>query len=58
MKHQRLRDIAGSTDAALTAAGSAGDPWATPLPRRVWAGTAGNILGSNLDICRFQPLGL
>lgn len=41
--------IAGSTGAALSAAGSAGDPWTTPLPGAYGAGTAGNIVGTNLD---------
>lgn len=40
---------AGSTGAALNAAGSAGDPWTTPLPGAYGAGTAGNIIGNNLD---------
>lgn len=40
---------AGSTGAALNAAGSAGDPWTTPLPGAYGAGTAGNIVGNNLD---------
>lgn len=40
---------AGSTGAALSAAGSAGDPWSTPLPGAYGAGTAGNIIGNNLD---------
>ena len=40
---------AGSTGAALNAAGSAGDPWTTPLPGAYGAGTAGNIVGTNLD---------
>jgi hypothetical protein len=40
---------AGSTGAALNAAGSAGDPWTTPLPGAYGAGTAGNILGVRLD---------
>lgn len=40
---------AGSTGAALNAAGSAGDPWATALPGAYGAGTAGNIVGTNLD---------
>lgn len=35
---------AGSTGAALNAAGSAGDPWTTPLPGAYGAGTAGKIL--------------
>lgn len=39
----------GSTGAALNAAGSAGDPWTTSLPGAYGAGTAGNILGNNLD---------
>jgi hypothetical protein len=39
----------GSTAAALNAAGSAGDPWATALPGAYGAGTAGNILGVRLD---------
>jgi len=40
---------AGSTGAALSAAGAAGDPWSTSLPGAYGAGTAGNILGNNLD---------
>lgn len=40
---------AGSTGAALSAAGSAGDPWSTPLPGAYGAGTAGNIIGNNLN---------
>lgn len=39
----------GSTGAALNAAGSSGDPWATPLPGAYGAGTAGHIIGTNLD---------
>lgn len=39
----------GSTAEALAAAGSAGDPWSTPLPGAYGAGTAGNIVGTNLD---------
>ncbi len=39
----------GSAGAALTAAGSAGDPWATPLPGAYGAGTAGELVGTNLD---------
>lgn len=39
----------GSTGAALNAAGSAGDPWATSLPGSYGAGTAGNIVGTNLN---------
>jgi hypothetical protein len=40
---------AGSTGAALNAAGSAGDPWTTALPGAYGAGTAGFIIGTNLD---------
>lgn len=39
----------GSTGAALAAAGSAGDPWSTTLPGAYGAGTAGNIVGNNLN---------
>lgn len=38
-----------SSGAALNAAGSAGDPWTTPLPGAYGAGTAGNIVGNNLN---------
>jgi hypothetical protein len=41
---------AGSTGLALNSAGSAGDPWSTSLPGAYGAGTAGNILGNNLDV--------
>jgi len=41
--------ISGSTGAALNAAGSAGDPWSTALPGAYGAGSAGNILGNNLN---------
>ncbi len=44
---------AGSTGFALNAAGSAGDPWATPVPGAYSAGSAGYILGTNL----VQPVG-
>lgn len=40
---------AGTTGNALNAASSAGDPWATALPGAYGAGTAGNIVGNNLD---------
>lgn len=40
---------AGSTGNALNAAGSAGDPWSTPLPGAYGSGTAGKILGDNLN---------
>ena len=39
----------GSTGAALNAAGSAGDPWATQLPGSYGSGTAGYIVGNRLD---------
>jgi len=41
--------ISGSAGAGLSAAGSAGDPWSTALPGAYSAGTAGYILGTNLD---------
>jgi hypothetical protein len=40
---------AGSTGAALNAAGGAGDPWITPLPGAYTAGQAGYIIGNNVD---------
>jgi hypothetical protein len=40
---------AGSTGKALTDAGSAGDPWSTALPGAYGSGTAGKILGDNLN---------
>jgi hypothetical protein len=40
---------AGSTGAALNAAGSAGDPWSTAIPGAYGAGTAGKILGDNVN---------
>jgi hypothetical protein len=39
----------GSTGGSLNAAGAAGDPWATAVPGAYGAGTAGYILGVNLD---------
>lgn len=39
----------GSTAEALAAAGSAGDPWGTALPGAYGAGTAGKIVGDNLN---------
>lgn len=42
-------ETAGTVGAAIAAAGSAGDPWATALPGSYAAGTAGKILGTNLD---------
>ncbi len=40
---------AGTTGKALTDAGSAGDPWSTAVPGAYIAGSAGYILGTNLD---------
>lgn len=40
---------AGTTGNALNAAGSAGDPWATALPGAYGAGTAGKIVGDNMN---------
>lgn len=40
---------AGSTGNALNAAGSAGDPWSTAIPGAYGAGTAGKIIGDNLN---------
>lgn len=39
----------GSTGASLNAAGAAGDPWTTALPGAYGAGTAGNIVGNNIN---------
>lgn len=39
----------GSTGAALNSAGSAGDPWGTTLPGAYGAGTAGFIVGTNIN---------
>lgn len=41
--------VAGSTAEQLAAAGAAGDPWATAVPGAYGAGTAGKILGDNLN---------
>lgn len=41
--------ISGSTGAALNAAGSAGDPWNTALPGAYGAGSAGFIIGTNVN---------
>lgn len=41
--------VAGSTAEQLAAAGAAGDPWATALPGAYGAGTAGKIVGDNLN---------
>ncbi len=40
---------AGSVAEALAAAGSAGDPWATALPGAYSSGTAGKIIGDNIN---------
>lgn len=39
----------GQTGNSLNAAGSAGDPWATALPGSYGAGTAGKIIGDNIN---------
>jgi hypothetical protein len=39
----------GTFGAAMNAAGSAGDPWSTSVPGAYGAGTAGFILGTNLN---------
>jgi hypothetical protein len=39
----------GTFGAAMNAAGSAGDPWGTALPGTYGAGTAGFLVGSNLN---------
>lgn len=39
----------GSTGAGLSAAGSAGDPWSTTLPGSYGSGTAGKIIGDNIN---------
>lgn len=41
---------AGSTGAALAAAGGSGDPWATAIPGAYAAGTAGHRLGNIPDV--------
>lgn len=40
---------AGTTGLALASAASAGDPWATAIPGAYSAGTAGYIVGNNLN---------
>jgi len=40
---------AGSTGEALSNAGAAGDPWATAIPGAYGAGTAGKIVGDNVN---------
>lgn len=39
----------GSTGNALNASGAAGDPWSTSIPGAYGAGSAGKILGDNLN---------
>jgi len=41
--------VSGSTGAGLSAAGAAGDPWSTALPGSYGAGTAGKIVGDNVN---------
>lgn len=41
--------VSGSAGEALSAAGTAGDPWLTELPGAYGAGTAGKIIGDNLN---------
>jgi hypothetical protein len=40
---------AGTTGLALNSAGSAGDPWSTTIPASYAVGTAGRIIGDNLN---------
>lgn len=42
-------NTAGTIGAKINSAGNAGDPWATALPGSYAVGTAGNIVGNNLD---------
>ena len=41
--------VSGSTGESLSAAGTAGDPWLTALPGAYGAGTAGKIIGDNIN---------
>lgn len=41
--------VSGSAGEQLAAAGAAGDPWATALPGAYGAGTAGKIIGDNIN---------
>ena len=41
--------VSGTTGNSLNSAASAGDPWGTALPGAYGAGTAGKILGDNLN---------
>jgi hypothetical protein len=42
-------DTSGTIGAKINAAASAGDPWSTDLPGSYGSGTAGNIVGNNLN---------
>lgn len=42
-------DTVGTTGKALAGAGAAGDPWGTPIPGAYGDGTAGKIIGTNLN---------
>ena len=44
-----LTPAPNSLGAAVNAAASAGDPWATTLPGAYGANTAGNIIGNQID---------
>jgi hypothetical protein len=44
-----LHNTAGTIGAKINAGGSAGDPWSTALPGAYASGTAGNIVGNNLN---------
>jgi hypothetical protein len=41
--------VSGSAGEALSAAGTAGDPWVTALPGSYGAGSAGQIIGDNIN---------
>jgi len=41
--------VSGSTAEALNAAGASGDPWATQLPGAYGSGSAGKIIGDNIN---------
>lgn len=42
-------EVSGSASVLLQAAGGAADPWLTPIPGAYGAGTAGKILGDNIN---------
>lgn len=46
----------GTTGEALNAAGAAGDPWTTALPGAYGSGSAGYIVGNNLDVASSSRL--